>query len=298
MAQTEGVARNKPHACRGRLKLLRASPAGATVIGTEMYFMGCDMGGWHTTTGDALAVCKWDGYALSHVQAMDGALFYPVSAQGALAQVIRLAEKESARIIIGIDAALAWPAKFVALAGGAPQAAHLPDFVLGTSIDNPYLYRDTERFVKQHILTGANERPLTAAGDKFGNNSSKAQALVAWFRNRLPDLYRPPFDPWDAAVAAQKQFTLIEVYPAASMKAAVFRLLAWPHHEQTMDHVGNTDIGDAKRCAMTAVCYAAMLGMLGSGGGYPPLYTPDDAGTEYNQDDIGVEGWIFAPKRS
>jgi hypothetical protein len=39
---------------------------------------------------------------------------------------------------------------------------------------NRYLYRQTERFVQQQ--TG--HHPLSAPGDKFGNNSSKAQVPV------------------------------------------------------------------------------------------------------------------------
>jgi hypothetical protein len=263
-----------------------------------VYFIGCDMGGWHTDKGDALAVCRWDGAALSHVEATKGSLFYPVAADGPLAKAITQVQDEDARLVVGIDAALAWPRKFVELVSQAPAATHMPDFAPGDSISNPYLYRETERFIKQHVMTGANERPLTAPGDKFGNNSSKAQALIAWLKARLPNSYRPPFDAWNNEEAARKQFTVIEVHPTASMKSAAFRRLTWPQPEQTMDGVGNNDIGDAKRCAVTSVCYAAMFGMLGAGGGHPPLYTPDDAGTEYNQDDIGVEGWIFAPKQS
>jgi hypothetical protein len=260
-----------------------------------IYFIGCDMGGWHTEKGDALAVCKWDGATLVHVDAQKGSFFYPVEDDGPVAAVIQQARAEEARVVIGIDAALAWPRKFVQLVIAAPAATHLPAFALGDSIDNPYLYRETERFVKQHIMTGANERPLTAPGDKFGNNSSKAQGLVTWFRNQLAGVYRPPFDAWDSAEATKRRYTLIEVYPAASMKLATFRQLVWPTHVQTMDDVGNTDIGDAKRCAMTAVCYANMLGMLGPQQGYPSVFTPDDAGNSYDQDAIRQEGWIFAP---
>ena len=191
-----------------------------------IYFFGCDMGGWHNTSqtkGDALAVCKWDGTQLEHVDATAAITFFPIKPDQSLYQHLNTAKSEDAEIIVGIDAALSWPEKFTQLTREAHSFTHDFGFKLKDSVNNPYLYRETERFIKRHVQTGKNERPLTTVGDKFGNNSSKAQALAAWFFQHLSDAYRPPFDDWDGVKARVAKHTLIEAYPAASMNSAKFK---------------------------------------------------------------------------
>lgn len=263
-----------------------------------IYFFGCDIGGWHNTEmnkGDALAVCRWDGNKLGHVGATAAITFFPVKSEQLLAQKLALAKSENAQIIIGIDAALSWPERFIQLTAKAHSLTHNFDFELVDAINNPYLYRETERFIKQRIQTGRKERPLTAVGDKFGNNSSKAQALATWLLNQLPNAYRPPFDEWDVNIAKDARHTIIEVYPAASMKSAKFKQLLWPLESQSMADAGKSDIADAKRCAMTAYVYAASINKLANAT-CPRILTPDDATPEeIRKPSLRVEGWIFSP---
>ena len=152
-----------------------------------VYFFECDMGGWHTKKGDALAICKWNEGAWEFLKPECKNFFYPTPEKGLVERHLRAALEANARIIIAIDAALAWPIGFVELVQNAPSANHLASFIPTGSIYNPYLYRETERFVKKFVLTGNKERPLIAPGDKFGNNSSKAQTLAAWFKAKLPN---------------------------------------------------------------------------------------------------------------
>lgn len=259
-----------------------------------IYFIGCDIGGWHTDNGDAFAALKFSSGDLVHLGEQSGSMYYPVDPQGIFSKILKQICEEQARLIIAIDAALAWPVEFVKLVQDAPAAGHLPSFSLRSAIDNPYLYRETERFVEKTILRGSKKKPLTAPGDKFGNNCSKAQALVAWIRTRLPEVYRPPFDPWDQENAKKARYSVLEVYPAASMECRTFKELRWPNAATQMTNVGNSDIGDAKRCAMTAVCYAATLGMEEglTTAQYPPVILPDST---RDSDVITAEGWIFAP---
>ncbi|MBF0633989.1 MAG: hypothetical protein HQK85_04975, partial [Nitrospinae bacterium] len=228
-----------------------------------------------------------------------GSLFFPVSE--CVCEIIKQARKDDAQIIIGIDAALAWPVKFVKLVNSAPAADHLPNFKPDGAINNPYLYRETERFIKKNVMTVAKDKsPLTAPGDKFGNNSSKGQVLVAWFKGECgKELYRPPFDEWNQDKAKKAKYTLLEVYPAASMKSEEFRKLNWPNNETSnetsMENLGKGDIADAKRAAMTCVCYAATVGKIN--GDYPTVHAPSDADSKkYNLETIKKEGWIFSPK--
>lgn len=216
-----------------------------------------------------------------------GSLFYPT--EECIDIFIGKAKEEQAHLVIGIDAALAWPVKFAELVASAPGASHQPKFELNGAITNPYLYRETERFVKTKI----NITALSAPGANFGNNSSKGQALTAWFKKKLGDnVYRPPFDCWDEGTAGNSLYTLIEVYPAASMKSTKFKGLKWPPITQSMESLGDSDIVDAKRAAMTCVCYARTVGML-EGNTYPQVYTPADMSDKAGQ--IQKEGWIFFP---
>ena len=264
-----------------------------------IYFIGCDMGGWHNTSkvkGDALAACKWVNGDLLHVEATANVAFFPVASDGPLEKCISAAIKEHAKIIVAIDAALGWPASFARLVAEARIGQHNFSFERGSAIANPYLYRETERFIKSHVLTGAKERPLTAVGDKFGNNSTKAQALVVWLNERLK-AFRPPFDTWDRLIARTANHSIIEVYPAASMKSELFKRLVWPLHLRDMGNIGSSDIADAMRCAMTGMCYAAHLGMITSNPDFPMLWMPDEVpDSELNRESIESEGWIFSPR--
>lgn len=264
------------------------------------YFIGCDMGGWHTSRGDGLAICRWRNGTMESVHAEAGALYYPVASEASLAQHLTQALDEGARVVIAIDAALAWPVDFRDLVVAAPEAAYLPDFERQDgALQNRHLYRDTERFV--HATTG--KQPLTAPGDKFGNNSSKAQALTAWLAQHVLEadrvLYRPPFDEWDLEEARKATCTLIEAYPGASMMSPAFQRVTWPAEAPvTMQIVGNNDIADAKRCAVIGACYSATVGHL-PGAAYPhvALCNAVTLGDTYAAERVRKEGWIFTPTR-
>ncbi|HVX15901.1 MAG TPA: hypothetical protein VHC22_32255 [Pirellulales bacterium] len=260
-----------------------------------IYFFGCDMGGWHNKDkagGDALAVCKWTSNGLEHVEATADVTFYPVSGESVLNRKLTDALKENASVIVCVDAAFSWPEAFRRLVDEIPEGQHRFTFTLTDGISNPYLYRETDRFIKKHVLK---RNPLTAVGDKFGNNSSKAQALVRWFIDKLPDAYRPPFHAWERDRAGSNLHSIIEVYPAASMKSKRFKKLRWPPHVQDMDQIGSSDIADAKRCAITGVCYAREIGVLPAGDGWPSVYCPDHTlVSEKVRATARQEGWIFA----
>jgi hypothetical protein len=141
-----------------------------------LYCLGCDMGGWHNDSdkaGDVFAALKWGGHSLHHIEATAALSFFPVDGNSVVRKCLDAAKNDSARIVIGIDAALAWPYQFRRLVAEIPDGMHDFAFQLGKAIDNPYLYSQTERFIKQRVRIGSKEQPRTAVGDKFGNNSSK-----------------------------------------------------------------------------------------------------------------------------
>jgi hypothetical protein len=80
------------------------------------------------------------------------------------------------------------------------------------------------------------------------------------------------------------------------MKSRPFKKLKWPPHVQDMSQVGSSDIADAKRCAITGVCYARTVGLMPPDKAYPRVCCPDDPAVKsYSQTAISTEGWIFAP---
>lgn len=274
---------------------------------SKIRFIGCDMGGWHTTDGDALSVCTLEDGELYLNPPDAGALYYPVGAMESAVGPWLTDEIDKA--VIAIDAALAWPESYAQLVQHAPHELHLPSFQLGQDIDNPYLYRETERFVKRRILR-SNEKPLTAPSDKFGNNFSKGQALVAWLKHVFPDAYRPLFDGWDLDCARAQTITVVEVYPEASLRCSDFdclKLTCSPgssYQCKGVDEITSVrdqlkvnkkpcDRLDALICALTSACYARTVGIIN--GDFPTVYTPP-AADGYDQTAIRREGWIFAPK--
>jgi len=89
---------------------------------------------------------KWsEGQPTQSISAQSGNFFYPIEELGPLESAIVRAHENGGRIVISIDAALAWPSRFVELASMAPRAQHEASFILDDAISNPYLCRETER---------------------------------------------------------------------------------------------------------------------------------------------------------
>ena len=80
------------------------------------------------------------------------------------------------------------------------------------------------------------------------------------------------------------------------MKSEQFKRLQWPTSTQDMEELENSDIADAKRSAMTGVCYASRLGIISTDVVYPDVWMPDEA-TGIQAARVAKEGWIFSPKR-
>jgi hypothetical protein len=80
------------------------------------------------------------------------------------------------------------------------------------------------------------------------------------------------------------------------MKSELFKSLSWPPTSQNMTVIGNSDIADPKRCAMTAFCNAVEFGIVKTEISMPQFWMPDEATDSIYSDLIPTEGWIFAPK--
>lgn len=177
------------------------------------------------------------------------------------------------RIVIAIDAPLAFPEAFVKLLTGRA----IPDVAAGgREIDNPLAYRATDR----HILNTFQKKPLSASFDKLGNNATVAMVYVRRWAAQcgLPVL---PFEPPHANGSA-----IIEVYPALTkVKGEKF---CHPPLQRLLPQsvMPGSDESDAAICALVALAFL----LDGSSAGLPRLVGPDPHASD---EELRSEGWIY-----
>ena len=72
------------------------------------------------------------------------------------------------------------------------------------------------------------------------------------------------------------------------MRSDTFKNLKWPEDDLKMSELNISDLSDAKRCAITAICYAKTIGLLDTNfpdlGAYPYVNLPCDADEKYSQE--------------
>lgn len=184
---------------------------------------------------------------------------------------VRLPEPDSAgaTVVVGIDAPLAFPARFVALMQSENSSGYCPP---DREIDNVFAYRDCERWIREQHA----RKPLSAAFDRLGNNATLAmclaQALGAQGFQLVPQ----------QAVASDR--AIIEVYPGITKrgKKKTDRAIA-PVERYIPDNlVPGTDLYDAAICAILAAVFAGKGRALG---------LPELVGPEPGYDT--AEGWIY-----
>lgn len=299
-------------------------PMGASVersnVNTTRQYIGFDVGGWLTRTShDAIArltvsehTRSWDIASRDAKGRRIRNILHPQNIENVISLLFNAIV--GIPTTVAIDAALGWPMDFRTLAGGSVPRT-LPD-IGGKSIDNPVLYRETERFVADNCSTV----PLTAVGDMFGNPSTKAQATALLLRKRLSGCM-PPFDAWSVEKFCASLVTIFETYPAAAMKSASFKTLlkgeiaAINKQMRTIKQRSLTpDDKDAVSCALVAedLHHAVCFGSANPSRTYilPDGSNPWDershvqviprVDTSRNDRSIDVErvareGWIFVP---
>lgn len=158
--------------------------------------------------------------------------------------------------IMAIDTPLGFSNEFRDLLNGFQAAGKV-----GNSQDNPYLYRETERF-----LFRKGRRPLSPIKDMIGSQATKGMHVLAKF---APEVLACGV--WSGG----KQFTAFESYPSATRDVECIQDL-----RQALPKTAHADIEDALTCALVAY-----------------LYHSQPAALEHPGRDIPVEeGWIWVPK--
>jgi hypothetical protein len=261
----------------------------------RVFMLGWDVGPWKCSgdSQDALQLLLWDESELSLCgTAFHGNLF---KRRGSLqiADLLTCVNAPEVKVeddlIIAIDAVFGWPVEFLSLTNGT--STFMPD-TSAPNTDNRYLYRETERFLVEHLNLRSPNLPKTAVGDRLGTAATKVQHFLAGLTAR-GEVFVPPFDgactPDDARSHSR---TVIEVYPGATRGSEAFQELVSPHGTKVRN-MGTTDIEDAMRCALVAACYAGTVGKINRQ--FPKVYLPSQCSSE--QLTIQKEGWIFCPVR-
>lgn len=231
----------------------------------DRFFIGWDVGGWNcdrnAKSRDALVIL--DGQRQLIGEPWRGNLRVTINeAQGTdewihgMFALCKTTADDDARVTLAIDTPLGFSEAFLGLvtAGRTIEA-------LGSSETNPYLYRQTERFLFERGLG-----PLSAIKDMIGSQATKGMHVLSKFAPR-----RAGCGVWSDG----RRLAAIEAYPSACKKSA--SLLAW---QQGYPSLGHDDLDDALLCALLAFLFERHRDRLALPEGNPPL----------------TEGWIWVPE--
>lgn len=232
------------------------------------YAIGWDVGGWNCdhngASRDALVILDRDGGLLG--RPWRGNLRETINAASDTADWLdalfarcgaRVPDKPW-RCTLGVDTPLGFADAFVRLIRRQGAVARI-----GASADNPYLYRETERFLIRHGI-----QPLSPVKDMIGSQATKGMHVLARFA--------PCPAGCGAWADADGRLTVIEAYPSPCRRSAWLGELVARHDPAPLDHA---DKRDALLCALLAHLHAQDRTRLAC----PTAAVPES------------EGWIWVP---
>ncbi|WP_083006590.1 DUF429 domain-containing protein [Halomonas sp. GT] len=242
----------------------------------ESLYIGWDVGGWNCdnnpSSRDALVVIDktlhlvgtpWRGN-------LRATLNESPTSRNLIHRLLELCQYKasgSERVVMAVDTPLALPTALLALAQGAAVET------LGRSQDNPYLYRETERWLFQRGVT-----PLSPIKDMIGSQATKGMHLLARFAPHIAVCGQ-----WQSA---EGTLCVVEGYPTPAKRSEVFaalraRVAMPPEFAPILHHPTpkQQDIQDAWHCALLAWSVEHAKETIA----WPPAEMP------------AAEGWIFVP---
>ena len=244
-----------------------------------VYYVGWDVGGWNCDANpasrDALVVMD---AALNLVGApwrgnLRTTLNDAHNTRDLIERLLGLCQLQAQgaeHVVMAIDTPLALPSALLALARGDAVSA------LGRSQENPYLYRETERWLFQRGIT-----PLSPIKDMIGSQATKGMHLLARFAPHIAACGQ-----WQSD---DQTLTVVEGYPSPAKRSPAFAALrqrvSMPVSLEAMLHQPTPkqqDIQDAWLCALLAWS----LPHAAQSVAWPPVTMPAE------------EGWIFVPADS
>ncbi|MCG7578135.1 MULTISPECIES: DUF429 domain-containing protein [unclassified Halomonas] len=240
-------------------------------------YIGWDVGGWNCdhnpASRDALVVLDdalhvigkpWRGN-------LRETLNEATSSRDVIHRLLALCQHVTSgdeRVVMAIDTPLALPQALLALARGEAVDR------LGRSQENPYLYRETERWLFARGIT-----PLSPIKDMIGSQATKGMHFLARFAPHVAACGQ-----WQSKGG---ELCVVEGYPSPAKRSAEFaalrRRVCMTEGLHAMLHQPTPkqqDIQDAWHCALLAWSLEHAKGSVA----WPPAEMP------------AAEGWIFVPK--
>lgn len=232
------------------------------------FLIGWDVGGWNC---DRNAKSRDDIVILNSELTIVGkpwrgnlrdAINVSTNAQAFIGKLFSLCDADLpnkvVHVTLAIDTPLGFSSAFTELVTGLKYAQPVE-----RSDTNPYLYRQTERFLFEQCKLS----PLSAVKDMIGSQATKGMHVLSKF---APTIARCGV--WRGG----EILSAIEAYPAACKSSESIATL-----RRHIDHsLGNKDEQDALTCALVAYLFATQPEKLEA----PP-------------DSVSMrEGWIWVPK--
>lgn len=230
------------------------------------YYVGWDVGGWNcdknTKSRDALVILDatlaivgkpWRGNLRAAINEAATSADWIAT----LFSLCRAAPPVAgAQATLAIDTPLGFSDAFVRLVTGLESAGPV-----GSSETNPYLFRQTERFLFERGL-----KPLSAIKDMIGSQATKGIHALARFAPHVTSC-----GVWTDGAA----LTAIEAYPSGAKGSATIQRLRTRYSP-----LGHVDEEDALTCALIGYLHAEQRHTLAG-----PLDTAPAS-----------EGWIWVPE--
>ena len=235
------------------------------ILQAPSFFIGWDVGGWNcdrnATSRDAIVILDsshaivgkpWRG----NLRVAINEAFTPRDWTAALFSLC-MADRpdDNSTVTLAIDTPLGFSEAFVRLVTGLECKEPVTNFRT-----NPYLFRETERFLFEKGLT-----PLSAVNHQIGSQATKGMHVLAKFAHGSKSC-----GVWtDGGV-----LTAIEAYPSPCKESAIIQQLRSGF--SSLDHA---DIEDALSCALIAYLFTEKR---------ETLVGPDESVPR-------SEGWIWVP---
>ena len=244
------------------------------------YFIGWDVGGWNcdknSRSRDAIVIL--DGSRQIVGTSWRGNLRVTINdatnTGDWLQRLFGLCEAETPSsayfATIGIDTPLGFSRAFLDLIGTLKPAVSI-----GGSETNPYLFRETERFLFRQGI-----KPLSPIKDMIGSQATKGMHVLAKFTPMMAQC-----GVWTDGVT----LTAIEAYPSACRQSLLFQKLLRryiigerddPPGLLWIELLDHQDKLDALTCALVAHTFEFQADALAHPSDFIPM----------------TEGWIWAPK--
>lgn len=242
-----------------------------TAGSTRPIFIGWDVGGWNCdknpASRDALVILDQQRRILGSPWRgnLRGVINQAASSGDFVAQLLRLCALDDqsyaqAEVVLAIDTPLGFSTALRnLLLNGTPSGA------IGNSATNPYLFRQTERFLFERGLS-----PLSSIKDMIGSQATKGMHVLACFAPQIEHC-----GVWTDG----QNLKAIEAYPTACKRSATMAELRAAIGEPVAAGPGHSDLDDALTCALTAWLFRFQ----------PMRLTQPEAHVDLR------EGWIFVP---